>query len=93
MSSFGEVCNWLSRTFLTRLVVNHWATGRLRVNSAPDYNISFVSARGEYNTANHTSGRLCYMAHLKKNYIYIIYISVSFTNAKISETKNLDMFL
>ena len=32
MSSIGEVCNILGKTFLTSLVGNHWATGRLRLN-------------------------------------------------------------
>ena len=36
---------------LTSLVSNHWATGGVRVNSTPDYNLSFVPAQGEYNIA------------------------------------------
>ena len=62
MSSIGEVCDRLNKTFLTSIVGNHWATGGLRVNLTPDYNHSFVPARGEYNTADHT----------KKKYIYKI---------------------
>ena len=54
MSSIGEVCDMLGKTFLTSLVCNHWATGGLRVNSTPDYNLSFVPARGEHNIAGHT---------------------------------------
>ena len=34
MSSIGEVCNMLSKTFLTSLVGNHWATGGLWMNSS-----------------------------------------------------------
>ena len=33
MSSIGEVCDSLGKTFLTSLVGNHRATGGLRVNS------------------------------------------------------------
>ena len=33
MSSIGELCDRLGETSLTSLVVNHWATGVLRVNS------------------------------------------------------------
>ena len=54
MSSIGDVCNRLGKTFLTLIVGNHWATGGLQVNSTPDYNLSFVPALGEYNIANHT---------------------------------------
>ena len=32
-SSIGEVSDRLGKTFLTSLVGNHWATGRLLVNS------------------------------------------------------------
>ena len=32
MSSIGEVCDSLGKTFLTSLVGNLWATCRLRVN-------------------------------------------------------------
>ena len=58
MSSFGKVCNRLGKTFLTSLVIKHWATGGLRVNFTPDYNLSFVPARGEYNIAGHTLGKV-----------------------------------
>ena len=34
MSSIGEVCDSLGKTFLTSLVGNHRATGGLRVNSS-----------------------------------------------------------
>ena len=34
MSSIGEVCDRLGKTFLTSLVGNHWATGGLLVNSS-----------------------------------------------------------
>ena len=34
MSSIGEVCYRLGKTFLTSLVGNHWATVGLRVNSS-----------------------------------------------------------
>ena len=44
MSSIGEVCDRLGKTFLMSLVGNYWATGRLRMNLTPDYNISVVSA-------------------------------------------------
>ena len=54
MSSFGEACNRLGKTFLTSLVGDDWASGRLQVNLTPDYNLSYVRARGEYNIANHT---------------------------------------
>ena len=33
ISSIREVCNRLGKTFLTSLISNHWATGRLWVNS------------------------------------------------------------
>ena len=42
------------KTFLTTIVGNHWATGGLWANSTPDYNLSFVPARGEYKIADHT---------------------------------------
>lgn len=32
MSSIGEVCDRLGKTFLTSLVSNHWANGGLLVN-------------------------------------------------------------
>ena len=35
MSSIGKVCCTLGKTFLSLLVDNHWATGRLRLNSSP----------------------------------------------------------
>ena len=35
MSSIGAVCNSLGGTFLTLLVTNFGATGRLQVNSSP----------------------------------------------------------
>ena len=54
MSSIGEVFNRLGKTFLTSPVRNRWATGGLRVNSTPDYNLSCVPARGEYNIADQT---------------------------------------
>ena len=54
MSSTGEVCDGLGKTFLMSLVSNHWAIGGLRVNLNPDYNLSFVPARGDYNIADHT---------------------------------------
>ena len=54
IGSIGELCNRLSKTFLTSLVGNHWATGGLRVNSTPDYNLSIVPAQGEYNIVDHT---------------------------------------
>ena len=54
MNSIGEVCDRLGKTFLTSLVGNHLATSGLRVNSTPDYNLSFVLAQGEYNIADHT---------------------------------------
>ena len=34
MSSIGEVCDRLGKTFLTSLVGNHWDTGGLWVNSS-----------------------------------------------------------
>ena len=52
MSSIGEVCDRLGKTFLTSLVSNHSATGGLRVNATQDYYLSFVPARGEYNIAD-----------------------------------------
>ena len=54
MNSIGEVFKRLGKTFLMSLVGNHWATGGLRVNSTPDYNLSFVPPQGEYNIADHT---------------------------------------
>ena len=43
MSSIGEVCDMLGKTFLTSLVGNHWATDRLQVNWTPYYNLSSLS--------------------------------------------------
>ena len=34
MTSIGEVCDRLGKTFLTSLVGNHWATGGVGVNSS-----------------------------------------------------------
>ena len=39
IGSIREVCDRLSKTFVMSLVGNHWATGGLRVNSTPDYNL------------------------------------------------------
>ena len=46
MSSIREVCDKLGKTFVTSLVDNHLATGGLRVNWTPDYNLYFVPACG-----------------------------------------------
>ena len=46
MSSIGEVCDRLGKTFLTSLVGNLWAIGGLRVNSTPDYNLPLVPLKG-----------------------------------------------
>ena len=56
MSSIVEVCDRLGKTFLTSLVGNHLATSGLQVNSTSEYNLSVVTARGEYNIADHTKG-------------------------------------
>ena len=66
MSSIGEVCGSLGQTLLTSLVGYRWATatGGPRVTLTPDYDVSFVPARGEYNIANHTKGKLCNAVHL-----------------------------
>ena len=58
MSSILNVYNRLGKTFLTSLISNHWATGGLWVNTTPNYNLSCVPARGEYNIADHTKGEL-----------------------------------
>ena len=44
MSSIGALCDRLGKTFLTFLLGNLGATGGLRVNSSPAYNLSFVPA-------------------------------------------------
>ena len=44
MSSIGEVCDRLGKTFLTSLVGNHWPTGGLQVNLTSEINLSFVLA-------------------------------------------------
>ena len=46
MSSIGALCDRLGKTFLTFLLGNLGATGGLRVNSSPAYNLSFVLADG-----------------------------------------------
>ena len=46
MSSIGALCDRLGKTFLTFLLGNLEATGGLRVNSSPAYNLSFVPADG-----------------------------------------------
>ena len=43
MSSIGEVCNRLGKTFLASIVGNHWAN--------PILSLFFVPARQEYNIA------------------------------------------
>ena len=44
MSSIGALCDRLGMTFLKFLLGNLGATGGLRVNSSPAYNLSFVPA-------------------------------------------------
>ena len=44
MSSIGAFCDRLGKTFLRFLLGNLGATGGLRVNSSPAYNLSFVPA-------------------------------------------------
>ena len=58
MSTIREVCDRLTKTFLTSLVGIYRATGGLRVNLSSAYNISFVPAREECNIANDTKGGL-----------------------------------
>ena len=59
MSSIGEVCDRLGKTFLMSLLGNHRATGALRMNSSSvKGGLSFVPARGECNIADDTQGGL-----------------------------------